>query len=275
MQWAATGNARRQAAPGVEFFWCTKLKPSPMAFAARTPSFLDVGDGAVSVELGNSIDETINRQVVALDAALQGTAAPGIVETIPTYRSLLVAFDPELISRDEIRALVLANWPPARGASDQGTRWVVPVAYGGSFGEDLDTVAGLHGLTRDDVIAIHSGAEYRVYMIGFAPGFAYLGGLPETLHTSRRSEPRLKTPPGSVSIGGQQAAVSPPLEVPSGWHLLGRTPVRSYDPGRERPFLFNTGDRVRFRPISAAEYGRLAAAADAGAEVAEAEILHG
>ena len=119
-------------------------------------------------------------------------------------------------------------------------------------------------MTAQEVVEAHSGAQYRVYMIGFAPGFAYLGGLPEQLHTSRRAEPRLATPAGSISIGGQQAAISPPLEAPSGWRLLGRTPVRSYDPDREEPFLFSPGDLVTFRPISESEYDSLAAAAAEG-----------
>lgn len=245
-----------------------------MPQASRTPRFLDAGDRAVSIELGDAIDEAVNEEVVALDFALQNAGAPGLLETIPTYRSLLVAFDPALISREEIKALALAHWPAQRARREPRTRWTVPVRYGGAHGEDLDTVASLHGFSPEEVIAIHSGAEYRVYMIGFAPGFAYLGGLPESLHTSRRTEPRLKTPPGSVSIGGQQAAVSAPLEVPSGWHLLGRTPVRSYDPARQRPFLFSAGDRVRFRPISEPEYERMAAEAAAGAVLAEAEPLH-
>ena len=107
-------------------------------------------------------------------------------------------------------------------------------------------------------------------MVGFAPGFAYLGGLPERIHTSRRPSPRMKTPPRSISIGGQQAAIAPPLEVPSGWHLLGQTPVRSYDPKRsERPFLFAAGDTVSFYPIAREEYRELTEAAEHGAIVAE------
>lgn len=244
-----------------------------MPLALQTPRFLAVGDRAVSIELGDAIDEAVSEAVVALDAALQNTGAPGLIETIPTYRSLLVAFDPEQITREEIRALALAHWPPPRTVRGQRTRWTVPVLYGGEHGEDLDAVASIHGLAPEKVIAIHSSAEYRVYMIGFVPGFAYLGGLPEALHTSRRTEPRLKTPPGSISIGGQQAAVSPPLEAPSGWHLLGRTPVRSYDPARRQPFLFSAGDHVCFRPISEREYDSMAAEAASGAVVAEVEAL--
>ena len=122
--------------------------------------------------------------------------------------------------------------------------------YGGDEGQDLELVAEMHGLSPEDVIRLHTGAEYRVYMIGFAPGFAYLGGLPEALHTSRRVDPRERVPAGSIAVGGKQAAVFPPMELPSGWHMLGRTPVKTYDPARPEPFLLAAGDRVVFDPIS-------------------------
>ena len=235
------------------------------------PRFLDAGDCALVVEFGDTIDEAVNARVMNLDACLSRAAIAGIRETIPTYRSLLVQFDPVVIGRaDLVRAIV----PLLRGNgavdAPASRHWIVPVLYGGSAGEDLETVAALHGLTTEDVIAAHSSAAYRVYMIGFSPGFSYLGGLPERLHTSRRTVPRMKTPPRSISIGGRQAAVSPPLELPSGWHLLGRTPVRSYDPRRRhQPFLFETGDILRFRPVREGEYNRLCVAAETGDFVAE------
>jgi KipI family sensor histidine kinase inhibitor len=236
------------------------------------PRFLNAGDGGLVVELGQEISEAVNEQVVALDQALAARALPGMLETVPTYRSLLVQFDPLVATRQELRQEILRLWPPARNSADARSRWLVPVLYGGEWGVDLDTVAETHGVTTDEVIRLHTSAEYRVYMIGFAPGFAYLGGLPEALHTSRRRDPRMRTPPRSVSIGGVQAAVSPPIEVPSGWHLLGQTPVRSYDPRRSaRPFLFSAGDRIRFHAISVGDYHRLVAAAEAGEDVAATE----
>ncbi|MBB3773629.1 KipI family sensor histidine kinase inhibitor [Angulomicrobium tetraedrale] len=243
---------------------------------ALPPRLLDAGESGLVVEFGDAIDEQVNREVIALADALDALPLAGIREVVPTYRSLLVLFDPLVLSRETLRARVLALWPPrADGRQSHGTRhgiWHVPVAYGGEHGVDLDHVARLHGLSTREVVDLHSGAEYRVYMIGFAPGFAYLGGLNEAIHTSRRTDPRLKTPPRSVSIGGRQAAVSPPLEIPSGWHLLGQTPVRSYDPARaERPFLFAAGDTIRFTPIPHAEYAALCRAAEAGEIVAEWE----
>lgn len=149
----------------------------------------------------------------------------------------------------------------------------MPVHYGGAHGADLDDLAAGAGLSPEAVIALHSGRDYRVYMIGFAPGFAYLGGLDPRLHASRRTDPRLKTPAGSVSIGGNQTGVSPPLELPSGWQLIGRTPARSYDPARAEPFLFAAGDLIRFEPIDRAAFDALSEAARAGETVATLERI--
>lgn len=238
---------------------------------------LSAGDGALVVELGREIDPDINARVIALARRIEGQGLPGIREIVPTYRSLLILYDPLLTDADALEQAVSGLWPHVAGgersaAATVGRLWRVPVLYGGAHGVDLDFIAASHDLTTDEVIALHSGARYRVYMIGFAPGFAYLGGLPATLHTSRRSDPRPKTPARSVSIGGQQTAVSPPIEVPSGWHLLGRTPVRSYDPARaDRPFLFEAGDEIVFQPVNRADYDRMERAAEAGDIVAEME----
>lgn len=232
--------------------------------------FLDAGDRALVVELGDTIDAAINESVIALDDRLQDSGLAGIVETIPTYRSLLVQFDPALLPRAALKAHIIGLWPPPPRPVARLRLWTVPVCYGGPHGEDLPAVAARHGLTEADVVALHSGATYRVYMIGFAPGFTYLGGGPPALFTDRRTDPRPKTPAGTISIGGRQAAISPPLELPSGWHLLGRTPVRSYDPERGgRVFLFAPGDRVRFVPISADDFDALSHRAEAGEIVAE------
>ncbi|MCK0207378.1 5-oxoprolinase subunit PxpB [Starkeya koreensis] len=243
------------------------------ADAPAAPRLLDAGEAGLVVEFGDAIDEALNRRVIALADALEARALEGVRELVPTYRSLLVMFDPLVLAKARLREEIAALWATGEDrAGEDAPRgvWHVPVLYGGVHGVDLDAVARLHGLTTDEVIALHAGATYRVYMIGFAPGFAYLGGLPEAIHTSRRSDPRLKTPPRSISIGGRQAAVAPPLEIPSGWHLLGQTPVRSYDPARTaRPFLFTAGDALRFVPVSPAEYEALCRAVEAGEAVAE------
>ncbi len=235
------------------------------------PRFLDAGDCGLVVEFGTGIDEATNRRVLALDAALAADPIDGLRETVPTYRSLLILHDPRRLRRhalkDRVTALLAAGLDA--GSRATGRSWRIPVRYGGPCGEDLDVVAAHHGLTTDEVVRLHSGALYRVYMIGFMPGFSYLGGLPEAIHTSRRTSPRQKTPPRSVSIGGKQAAISPPMAIPSAWQMLGQTPVHVYDPRRaDRPFLLETGDLVRFEPIREAEYERLRKLADSGETVA-------
>ena len=199
----------------------------------------------------------INARVLSLDRALAAAALPGIVETVPTYRSLQIHFDPERLDRPTLErtlarlATALDDRPPP------GRIWTIPVAYGGEHGIDLEAVAERVGLSAENVVARHIGGDYRVYMIGFAPGFAYLGGLDTKLHLPRRETPRLKTPAGTISIGGIQAAVAS-IEAPSGWHLLGRTPVRTFDPVRAAPFLFAVGDRIRFERVSGDDYAILA-----------------
>jgi 5-oxoprolinase (ATP-hydrolysing) subunit B len=236
------------------------------------PCFRRSGDAALTIEVGDGIDANVNARVVDLDRALTRRALRGIVEIVPTYRTLLVCFDPTALSRRAVEAEVMSLWPPAPPEGQVRRRWTVPVAYGGDNGMDLDWLARRLDTTTDDIVARHSAAEYRVYMIGFMPGFAYLGGLDPWLHVDRRPEPRLVTPPCSISIGGQQAAVAPPIAAPSGWHMLGRTPVRSYDPRRaHEPFLFCAGDLLRFRPIGVAEFAALERAADAGEIIAERE----
>jgi KipI family sensor histidine kinase inhibitor len=145
----------------------------------------------------------------------------------------------------------------------------VPVVYGGEFGIDLDDVAARHGLDPAEVVARHAAPEYRVYMIGFAPGYAYLGGLDPALATPRRETPRMRTPAGTIAVGGVQASVAS-IEAPSGWHLLGRTPVRAFMPGRDPVFLLRPGDRVRFEPVPASAWDALDRRAQAGELVAEA-----
>lgn len=235
---------------------------------------LDCGDRALTIELGRAVDPAVNEQVVALDRALGAAGLAGLLETVPTYRSLLVLYDPERLPRATLAAWIAGHWPPPASADGGRRRWRVPVHYGGAHGADLDALAAGAGLTPDAVVALHAGRDYRVHMIGFAPGFAYLGGLDPRLHASRRTDPRPKTPPGSVSIGGNQTGVSPPLELPSGWQLIGRTPVRSYDPTRAEPFLFSAGDLIRFEPIDRTDFETLDEAARGGDPVAQAEHIN-
>ncbi|MFI4376830.1 5-oxoprolinase subunit PxpB [Klebsiella pneumoniae] len=218
------------------------------------PRFLAVGERALLVEFGDCIDDQLNARVLALATKLSGLN--GVSEIIPTYRSLTVMFDPLTVAFAELCEQVTLSVDSLSSTRTLRRYWRVPVCYGGEYGEDLAALALAHGLSTEQVIELHSSARYRVYMVGFMPGFAYLGGLPESLHTPRRSSPRAMTPASSINIGGQQTAISS-VAGPSGWHLIGRTPWRSFDPKRRRPFLFQAGDEIGFSPIAPAEFARL------------------
>ncbi|RTL54653.1 MAG: 5-oxoprolinase subunit PxpB [Bradyrhizobiaceae bacterium] len=232
------------------------------------PRILPSGDAALTVEFANTINPEANRRVLALDRVLAGRAIEGVRETVPTYRSLLIHYDPVQIGFAELSKTVLALLEAGTAPSTITRRWRVPVVYGGEFGVDLDDVARQHGITTSELIARHAGGDYLVAMIGFTPGFAYLSGLDPSIATPRRSSPRQHTPAGTISIGGIQACVQC-LAAPSGWHLLGRTPVRTFDPGRDPVFLMEPGDAVTFEVIKPPEFEKLARAAERGETVAE------
>ncbi len=222
------------------------------------PRFLPVGDAALTVEFGNAITPEVNEAVVALDIALAAAELDGIVETVPSYRSLLVCYEPSEISfRRLVTELKRLLSRGDRTRHSVSAAWTVPVVYDPPYAQDLTEVAERLALTEQQVITIHSEAEYKVYAIGFAPGLPYLGGLPSALQISRRQAPRPSVPAGAVMIGGIQAAIVP-IPMPSAWYSLGRTPLRLFDPRRHDPFLFHPGDRVRFRRIDRGEFDRLA-----------------
>ncbi|HXP73393.1 MAG TPA: 5-oxoprolinase subunit PxpB [Stellaceae bacterium] len=230
------------------------------------PRFLNAGEAALVVEIGDSIAAEISERVAMLESALGAAAIAGVGETVPTYRSLLVNYDPAVIDTEGLIVRLRALWPPT-GSLAAPRHWIVPVAYGGSFGEDLDEFARRKAMMPEAVVERHLAGHYRVYMVGFMPGFTYLGGLDPELALTRRDVPRTLTPAGSISIGGIQTAISS-IAAPSGWHLLGRTPVRAFDKRRDPPFLFNTGDLISFERIDAATWRELAEAAAAGEPVA-------
>jgi 5-oxoprolinase (ATP-hydrolysing) subunit B len=231
------------------------------------PRLLPSGDSALVVEFGDHIDADLNRRVLALDAALAQDRIPGIIETVPTYRSLLVHYDPTVVGFAELGAKLMTLAARPGLPSRKGRRWRVPVVYGGEFGIDLEAVAARAKLTPQEVIARHSGGDYRVYMLGFLPGYTYLGGLDQRLATPRRQDPRLETPSGTIAIGGVQTGIQC-IAAPSGWNLLGRTPVRTYHPHREPIFLIEPGDYVTFFPVPERDWEALDRAAEAGDPVA-------
>jgi KipI family sensor histidine kinase inhibitor len=232
------------------------------------PRIVPCSEAALVVEFGDAIDEATNSKVLALDLALAQANVAGVIETVPTYRSLLVHYDPLLLSFADLSARLrpLASSAPAERGSRR--RWRVPVVYGGEYGIDLDDVAKARGMTTDEVVRLHTGGDYYVAMLGFLPGFAYLAGLDPRIATPRRDDPRAVTPAGTISIGGVQAGIQC-LPGPSGWHLLGRTPVRTYHPRRDPVFLIEPGDAVSFHAVAAREWAALDRAAEAGEPIAE------
>lgn len=236
----------------------------PFEFAGRPARALLAGDTGLVIEFGDEIDPEVNALVHELDSAIAETKPQGLQETVPSYRSLLLVFDPLTTHPDallnELQKLrdTTAQKTPAR-------QYAIPVCYGGSYGEDLQAVARTLGLSADEVVAIHTESWYRVYMIGFAPGFAYLGVLDQRLHLARRVDPRAMTPAGSVMIGGQQTGVAA-MAMPSGWHLLGRTPLRAFDMRLEQPFRLSPGDEVQFQSVSEEVYRQIEAKVAEGPE---------
>ncbi len=202
------------------------------------------GDRSLLVSFGAEISPATHQRVLRLFRRLTGMR--GVVNLHPAYASVLVDFDPlrtgaaemERVLREAAEATGAAPLPEARTVE-------VPVRYGGEDGPDLDEVARLAGLTAEEVVALHCGAEYLVYFLGFSPGFPYLGGMPEALATPRLATPRRRVPAGSVAIGGRQTGIYP-VASPGGWRIIGRTPLELFRADRERPALLAMGDRVRF-----------------------------
>jgi len=218
------------------------------------PRFLPLGGTAVTIEFGADIEPAAQAAVRACDRAFCEERPPGIIEVVPTYRSVTVRFDPELTSANSIRRWLGTRSFIGTAAEDDREPVVIPVVYGGESGPDLEDVAALTGLTADEVIRRHSTAVYTVSMIGFLAGFPYLTGLPPELAVPRLKLPRTRVPAGSVGIAGTQAGIYPRAS-PGGWRLIGRTVVRLWDPTRDRPSLLEPGDRVLFRPVGLEESG--------------------
>ena len=223
------------------------------------PRIIPASDSAILVEFGDSIDYDINAQVYALQTEIEGSdIAPTVIESIPSYRSLLVEYDLNQCNfadlRDRLDDLV-------KGISDVGKRNLghdadthqIPVAYGGEYGPDLQTVADHAGLSTDEVIEIHSSVDYRVFMLGFAPGFPYLGGMDERIACPRLKTPRTLVPAGSVGIAEYQTGVYP-NPSPGGWQLIGRTPIKLFDVNADPPAAMLPGTKVNFVPITHEEY---------------------
>jgi 5-oxoprolinase (ATP-hydrolysing) subunit B len=239
-----------------------------MAATLAPPRILPSGDSAITVEFSTNIDDAANQRVLGLDRILADEAVVGVTETVPTYRSLLVQYDPVLVDFSVLSEKLIALAQSAEPAATATRHWRIPVAYGAEHGIDLEDVAKTLKTTPDDIVARHIAGDYRVAMIGFTPGWSYLSGLDRSLHMPRRQNPRLLTPAGTISIGGVQAGVQC-LAGPSGWHLLGRTAVRTYQLHRDPIFLLEPGDRVTFSAVDAKTFAEQDRAAENGDIVAE------
>jgi KipI family sensor histidine kinase inhibitor len=225
--------------------------------------FLSAGDRALVVDFGDHIDRALSEEVLRLAASLRAVELLGVVETVPTFRSLMVHYDPLVTSRAELEGAIasLLDRPPEPRAA--ATLWRVPVCYENEFAPDLAEVARLTGLAPDEVVTLHSSVRYHVYMLGFLPGFPYMGDLPAALALPRRADPRVRVPAGSVSIATSLTAIYP-YESPGGWHLIGTTPVRLFDIERASPALLAPGDAVRFEPIGARDFAAIKAVVTSG-----------
>lgn len=229
--------------------------------------FLLTGDTSLCAEFGNEISESINAEIRAFNILLKKSSIKGIVETVPTYRSLMIHYDPGVIGcKQLIQKLTALTGKLSQVEIPPSDVLEIPVLYGGEMGPDLDFVAEHAKLSKEEVIAIHTSTEYLIYMLGFTPGFTYLGGMSDQIETPRLKTPRVKIPAGSVGIAGKQTGVYP-IDSPGGWQLIGRTPVRMYDPNRETPILPEAGQYIKFRSIGQKEYDEIAAAEAAGTYV--------
>ena len=226
--------------------------------------FLSAGDSALVIEFGDRIDRALSEDVLRLDQSLRATALAGVVETVPTFRSLMVHFDPLATTRAALEGAIAGLLDREPALAREVTLWRVPVCYDRQFAPDLGEVARLTGLSPGEVVALHSGTIYHVYMLGFLPGFPYMGDLPAQLALPRRADPRVRVPAGSIAIATTLTAIYP-YESPGGWHLIGATPIRLFDPEGTPPALFAPGDAVQCEPVDPAAFASIKTAVDGGA----------
>lgn len=216
--------------------------------------YLIAGDKALTVEYGNEISEDISSKVRSMMGALESNKIEGVLEIVPTYRSLMIHYNPLIIGYDNlINKLKLLEGKLNDISLPEPEVIEMPVLYRGEYGPDIENVAQHNGITVEEVIKIHSSKEYLIYMLGFTPGFPYLGGMDERIATPRLKVPRTKISQGSVGIAGSQTGIYP-IDSPGGWQLIGGTPLRLYDPNREVPILLKAGNYIKFVPISEDQY---------------------
>jgi len=225
--------------------------------------FVACGDSGLAIDFGERIDRDISARVLSLQARVKQAALPGVVEMVPTFRSLLLHLDPDSCDIDGLKTALAPMLKSLDAAPQPGRNWEIPVCYDPAMAPDLDYIAIQSGLTPAQVVEAHSSVVYYVYMVGFLPGFVYLGDVPDEIALPRRDDPRHKVPRGSISIATTLTSIYT-VESPGGWHLIGRTPVGFFDPERIPPALLRPGDTVCLKPVSADEYAVIDEACLAG-----------
>lgn len=229
-----------------------------MATNTNQIRFLPCGDSAVTVEFSKEMNEETNRKIRFLAAKIESENIRGVSESVPTFCSMTIYFDPFVISREKLEKKILKIVNSYKESSAEKRRvFLIPVCYEGEHAPDMEDVCSLTGLTKDEVIKIHTSTDYLIYMLGFLPGFPYLGGMDKRIEAPRLDTPRTVIPAGAVGIGGKQTGIYP-LASPGGWRLIGRTPVKVYDPNREEPIVYKAGDYIRFYPITDEEFKKIA-----------------
>jgi len=234
---------------------------------------LPVGDSALTLEFGDEINYEINNKIRVFNKKIKSLNIDGIIETVPSFKALLVYYDPEKLFFSEVKEIITDLFKTIDVENNKKRKVIeIPVCYDEEFGEDLDFVSQYTKLSKEEVIKLHSSKEYLIYMLGFLPGFAYLGGMNERLVTPRLENPRLKLEAGAVGIGGEQTGIYP-LASPGGWRIIGRTPLKPYDSNRNRVILYEAGDYIKFTPISKKEYYKIKDLVDKG--IYECNVVEG
>jgi KipI family sensor histidine kinase inhibitor len=219
--------------------------------------YLICGDSALNIEFGNEISEEINKKIRVAAALIENREISGISEVVPTYRSLMIHYDPLIIEYEELISILKWIEENIKNVELYSPEIIeIPVLYGGQYGPDIENVVMHNKLTVEEVIKIHTSAEYLIYMLGFTPGFPYLGGMDKRIATPRLHSPRTKIPAGSVGIAGEQTGIYP-VQSPGGWQLIGSTPIELFNPDSENPILLKSGNHIVFKSIDEEEYMKI------------------
>ena len=222
------------------------------------------GDSSVLIEFGQEISPEINAKITAFVHLMKAQHVEGVKDMIPAFTSLLINYDPRVVNYGALKERLEKLLKLEVSQETAPSRiFDIPVCYGGAYGPDLADVAAFHGVSEEQVIQMHSGRDYLIYMLGFLPGFAYLGGLDKMLATPRLDSPRVRIEPGSVGIGGEQTGIYP-MASPGGWRLIGRTPLSLYDEEKENSVPYEAGDYIRFVPITPEQYEKITSEVSAG-----------